>query len=101
MGISVLALRLNNQLTERQRRSPGNCTFDFDIKSISICDSGTPIHVAKVASDHIQVAGVHQDNSGVLNTKQPEGSWHNCRPGEFESNRLFEKCEFIPKGRTR
>ena len=35
--------------------------------------------MAKVASNHIQVAGVHQDDSGVPNTKQPEVLWHDCR----------------------
>jgi hypothetical protein len=87
-GISVLeTLRLNNQLTERQRWSSGNCILHFDIKCISIYDSGTPIHVAKVTSDHIQVARVHQDDSGVLilNNQKVRGMSH---PGEFESGLL-------------
>ena len=65
-------------VTERssgqRQRLFGNCTFD--IESIPICDGGAPIHVAKTALDHIEVA-VHQDDiSGVSNTKQPETSWH-------------------------
>ena len=71
--------RPNSDLTERRsgrQRLTGNCTFKFDIESISICVCGTPIHVTKVALDHIEVA-VHQDDSGgVPNTKQPESSWH-------------------------
>jgi hypothetical protein len=75
--INQCSSRPNNDFTERRsgrQRLFGNCTFKFDI----ICDGGTPIHVSKVALDHIEVqVAVHQDDSsGVPNTKQPENSWH-------------------------
>jgi hypothetical protein len=76
LQISALgASRVNDDLTvvtDDQRVSGrqllfGNCTLK--IKSIPICDGGTPIHVAKVTLDYIEVT-VHQDNSGVpCNTK--------------------------------
>ena len=50
--------------------------FTFNIEGIPICDGGTPIHVTKVAVDHIDVAVHHDDSSGGPNTKQPEVSWH-------------------------
>ena len=72
--------RLNNDLTERRsgrQRLSGNCTFKFDIESIPICDSRTPIHVTKVPLDHVEVTVQHEDSiSGVPNAKQPESSWH-------------------------
>ena len=70
--------RPNNDLTGRcggRQRLFGDCTFKFDVESISVCDGGAPIHVAKVTVDHIEVA-VHQDDSSMPNTKQPESSWH-------------------------
>ena len=71
----------NNDLTGRSGRQRqlvchGSCTFKIDIESIPICDGGTPIHVTKVALDHIEVAVHQDDSSGVPNTKQPESSWH-------------------------
>ena len=77
---SIGASRPENDLTvvtDNERRSGrqllfGDCTFN--IESIPICDGGTPIHVTKVALDHIEIA-VHQDDSSV-DTKQPESSWH-------------------------
>ena len=52
----------------------GNCIFS--IESILICDGCTPIHVTKIALDHIEVAVHQEDSRGLPNTKQPESSWH-------------------------
>ena len=52
----------------------GNCTFN--IESIPVCDGDTPIHVAEVALDHINIAVIQDDRSGVPNRKEPESSWH-------------------------
>ena len=59
----------------RQRLSD-KCTLKFDIESIPICDGGAPIHVTKVALDHIEVAVHHDDSSSAPNTEWPESSRH-------------------------
>jgi hypothetical protein len=70
---SVLeASNQNNKVTQRrsgQQRLSGNCTFKFDIERIGIRHGGTPIQVMMIASDDVEVAMIHQDNSrGAPNT---------------------------------
>lgn len=72
------ASRSSNDLTERRggQRLSGNCTFKFDVESIPISDGDTPIHVTKVALNHVEVAVDQEDSSCVPNTNQLERSWH-------------------------
>jgi hypothetical protein len=86
MDQSLYASKPNNDLTVRvftddERRSGRQlfCNGTFNVKCIPICDGGTPIHVMKVALDHIEVAVKQNDSSGSPNTKQPESSWHRVR----------------------
>ena len=69
-----------NQRHSGQQWLSGNCTFMFDIESISICDNGTPIQVTKIASNQVKVA-IHQDDSrGVPNTIS---WWHEVVCGQI------------------
>jgi hypothetical protein len=57
----------NSKLTERRsglQRLSSNCTFEFDIERFPISGGGAPIHVTKVATDHIEGA-IHHDDSSV------------------------------------
>ena len=68
---------LRNDLTvvsDNERRSWRRLWFGdgtFDVESIPVGDSGTPIDVTKVALDHSEVAIHHDDSSGATqgNTK--------------------------------
>lgn len=57
-----------------RRRLSGNCTFN--IESICIWESGTPISVTKIAFDRVKVT-IHQDNDSDVAPQRQEGWWHN------------------------